>query len=65
MIPRSARPHEVAILEKLLMGWEPKRVASWFHYEEPSPVYKVKTKYLHIIVQCPSGTGANNGQQAA
>ncbi len=55
-IPRQARPHEVAILEKLFLGWEPKRVASWFHYGDTTPVYKVKMKYITVVVKrevCP------------
>lgn len=50
-IPRAAKPHEVAILEKLLLGWEAKRVASYYHYEDNTPIYKVKKKYISIFVK--------------
>lgn len=49
--PRDARPHEIAILEKLLLGWEPKAVKRFFHYTTHSTVYRVKTKYIHVLVK--------------
>lgn len=51
-------PHEVAILEKLLMGWPQKRVARYYHYEHVSSVSRVKTKYEHLLVNIEVCAGA-------
>lgn len=48
-IPRDAKPYEVAILEKLLLGWSQKQVKNYLHYEQPSSVSRVYTKYVALF----------------
>jgi hypothetical protein len=54
--PRDAQPHEIAILEKLLIGWAPKVIQHYYRYEKPSSVYRVRSKYTSFLVKyqvCP------------
>lgn len=53
MIPKDARPHEVAILEKLLAGNKPLAVALLLHYEDTTTVYRVRAKYKYVFVNEP------------
>lgn len=49
MIPKHARPHEVAILLFYLQGFNPKQIAHELHYEKPQPVRRVIRKWkMHL-----------------
>lgn len=49
-IPRDASPHEVAILEKLLLGWSQKQVGNYLHYKSRNSVSKVYRDYVYLFV---------------
>jgi len=51
MIPPDAKPHEVAILEKLLAGMKPFAVQKVLHYEDTTSIYRVKAKYSFLFIQ--------------
>lgn len=48
-IPAEAKPHEVPILEKLLLGWSQKQIQKHLHYTCSSTVSRVQTKYAHLF----------------
>ena len=45
MIPREAKPHEVAILRLMLNGYNSKQIASELHYKQVQPVNRVLRKW--------------------
>jgi hypothetical protein len=49
MIPRSAKPHEVAILLFWLQGMNAKQIAYELHYKKLQPVYRVIAKWELVL----------------
>jgi len=45
MIPKEAKPHEVAILERWILGLNTKQIAYELHYKHTQPVRRVITKW--------------------
>lgn len=51
MIPRTARPHEVAILTLWLEKKNPKQIAYILHYKKTQPVRRVIARYEELLDQ--------------
>lgn len=51
MIPRTARPHEVAIIMLWNQGKNVKQIAYELHYKKTQPVRRVITRYIEVIEQ--------------
>lgn len=48
MIPKSARPHEVAIILLWKQGKNAKQIAYELHYKKTQPVRRVITKFFFL-----------------